>query len=258
MCGDRYPQPLPEKRHLAMLAKGIYKPDGWTTRLASRSCRMVLRLMSPAYRRRIRQNGAAPPGGDRSERGQEIFEGLIGSRHITRGLDVHDETADDREHEGGEFGTADASHAVLERLQPVCGGLAAKARPQLLLSILVELAEHAEVRAAGRAGHDPPSPSQSAQVGLVRSWGQQFTEEVALAPPRPSQGFPQQRVPGPEVVDQHPGRSAGRRRERLEPAGQPVRERVIDAGVEDPVADLGLLVPSHHHTFSRNWRYVYH
>jgi hypothetical protein len=37
-----------------------------------------------------------------------------------------------------------------------------------------------------------------------------------------------------------------------------VRERVVDAGVEDPVVDLGLLVPSHHHTFSRNWRYVYH
>jgi hypothetical protein len=24
-----WPQPLPEKRHLATLAKGIYKPDGW-------------------------------------------------------------------------------------------------------------------------------------------------------------------------------------------------------------------------------------
>jgi len=48
----------------------------------------------------LRQNDAAPPGGGGSEHGQEIVEGLIGSQHITRGLDVHDETADDGEHEG--------------------------------------------------------------------------------------------------------------------------------------------------------------
>ena len=48
--------------------------------------------------------------------------------------------------------------------------------------------------------------------------------------------LPQQRVPGPEVVDQHTGRGAGRGRERLEAVGQPVRERVVDAGVENPLA----------------------
>jgi hypothetical protein len=42
----------------------------------------------------------------------------------------------------------------------------------------------------------------------------------------------------------------------IEPVGQPVRQRVVDAGVENPVADLGLLVPSRRHAFSRNWRYV--
>jgi hypothetical protein len=36
-----------------------------------------------------------------------------------------------------------------------------------------------------------------------------------------------------------------------------VRERMVDAGVEDPVTDLGLFVSTHCRTFSRNSRYVY-
>ncbi|MFD5242224.1 hypothetical protein [Streptomyces tendae] len=195
--------------------------------------------------------------GDEDECGEEVLEGPVGSRDITRGLDVHDETAHDRQYEGGEFRTADAAQAVLERLQPVRGGLAAEARPQLLFGVLAESAEHGEVRSARRAGHDPPCASQRARIGLVGPRGDQFAEEVALASPCPPQGFPQQRVPGPEVVDEHPGRRAGGRRQRLQAVGKPVLERVVDAGVEDSVADLGLLVSTHRRTFSRNRSYVY-
>lgn len=82
--------------------------------------------------------------GHQSQRGQEVVEGSIGSWHIVCGLDIHDETANDRKYEGAEFGTTDAAHAVLERLQPVRGRLAAKTRPQLLCGVLSELAEHAD------------------------------------------------------------------------------------------------------------------
>ena len=47
------------------------------------------------------------------------------------------------------------------------------------------------------------------------------------------------------------------RSEGFEAIRQAVGQRVVDAGVEDPVADRWLFVPSHRGTFSRNWRYVY-
>jgi hypothetical protein len=58
------------------------------------------------------------------------------------------------------------------------------------------------------------------------------------------------------VVDQHPVRRAGGGGQRPEPVREAVLERVVGAGVEEPLPDLGLAVPADRPMFSRNDRYV--
>ena len=58
-------------------------------------------------------------------------------------------------------------------------------------------------------------------------------------------GLAEQFVAGPEVVDQHSVRRAGGGGQRPKPVRQSVLERVVGAGVEESLPDLGLAVPAH-------------
>ena len=55
------------------------------------------------------------------ERGEEVGEGAVGAWGVAGCVEVHEEAADDGEHDGGKLGSAEAAHAVLERCEPVGG-----------------------------------------------------------------------------------------------------------------------------------------
>ena len=82
-------------------------------------------------------------------------------------------------------------------------------------------------------------------IRLVGPQAQDLAEVLELSLPRPPEDGTEKRVAGSEVVDEHAGGRAGRGGQRLEPIGQPVGERVVGAGVEKSLTDLGLLAPAH-------------
>jgi hypothetical protein len=51
------------------------------------------------------------------------------------------------------------------------------------------------------------------------------------------------------VVDEHPRRGAGCARERFEPVGEPVLERVVGARRQQSLLDLGLRASPHEREF---------
>jgi hypothetical protein len=109
----------------------------------------------------------------------------------------------------------------------------------------VEPAEHAQVGLTVRPCHRRPGVAQGRRIGLLWADAQEVGERLELALPRLSEDLAEQAVAGLEVVDQHPVRGAGGGRQRPEPVGEPVLERVVGARVEEALPDLRLRVPSH-------------
>jgi hypothetical protein len=188
---------------------------------------------------------------------EEVGERVIRTGAVGSGIEVHEETANDREDEGGELRPIDTAQAFFERPEPVGRRHPAKVGQQLLRRAFPQLPEHPQIGLPFGTGDESPGAHQREGVGLVGSHAQQVAEGSELALPRVPEDGAQQAVAGAEVVDQHAGRGAGGAGQRLEPVGQAVLERVVGARVEQPVLDLGLRSPSHRCTFSRNAEYVY-
>ena len=173
------------------------------------------------------------------------MERVIGSYGIPGGVEVHEQAADDGEHDGGQLGPAEASHALLEGREPVGGRGLPEAWPEWFAGGVVEPAEHAQVGSTVRSRHRGPGVAEGRRVGLLGADAEEVGERVELALSRLSEDLAEQAVAGFEVVDQHPARGSSGGRQRPEPVGKPVLERVVGARVEEPLLDLRLRVPSH-------------
>src|SRR5665213_870819 len=208
--------------------------------------------------------GSEPPATDPSglsgavDRGEEVGEGPVRACGVAGCVKVHEEATDDSEHDGGQLGPAEATHAGLERFEPVGGRGPPEARPEWFSRRVVQPAEHAQVGLALRPGDRRPCAGQGHRVGLVGSQAYELGEGLDLAPPGLSQDLAEQSVTGLEVVDQHPARGARGGRQRPKPIREPVLERVVGARVEKPLLDLRLALSAHQVIFSRNARYVYY
>lgn len=121
---------------------------------------------------------------------------------------------------------------------------------------VVQPGEYAEVGLALWPGDRRPCAGEGHGIGLARSQAYEVGEGLDLTTPRLSEDLAEQSVTGPEVVDQHPVRGARGGRQRLEPVGEAVVERVVGARLEEPLLDLRLPLSAHHVSFSRNERYV--
>src|ERR1035441_1356813 len=165
--------------------------------------------------------------------------------------------ADDGEHDGRQFRSAETAHAFLEWCEPVGRRGPPEAGPEWFSRGVVQPAEHAEVGLALRPGDRGPGAGQGGRVGLVGSQAYEVGEGLDLAPAGLSEDLAEQFVTGPEVVDQHPVRRACGGGQRPKPVREPVLERVVGARVEEPLPDLWLALSAHRPIFSRNDRYVY-
>src|SRR5437870_1454903 len=76
-----------------------------------------------------------------ADRGEEVGEGPVRACGVAGCVEVHEEAADDSEHDGGKLGSAEAAHAVLERCEPVGGRGAPEARPEWFSRGVVQPAE---------------------------------------------------------------------------------------------------------------------
>jgi hypothetical protein len=181
--------------------------------------------------------------------GEEVVEGLVGACGVAGRVEVHEEAADDGEHDGGQLWAAEAAHPILEGCEPVGRGGPPEAGPQWFSRAVVQPGEYAEVGLALWPGDRRPCAGQSHGVGLAGSEADEVGEGLDLTTPGLSEDLAEQRVTGPEVVDQHPVRGARGDRQRLEPIGEAVIERVVGARVEEPLPDLRLSVPAHRRHF---------
>jgi hypothetical protein len=185
------------------------------------------------------------------------MEGLVDAFGVAGCVEVHEQAADDGEHDGGQLGPAEAAHAFLEWLEPVGGCGTPETRPEWFACSVVQATEHAQIGLTLRSSHRGPCVVQSRRVGNFRSEAQEADEGIELAPPGLSKYLAEQAVTGSEVVDQHPARGAGGGGQGTEPIGKPVLERVVGARIEQSLPDLWLALPSHSPSFSRNEWYVY-
>ena len=188
---------------------------------------------------------------------EEVVERLVCASGIAGGVEVHEETANDREDKSCELRPTSAAQAVLERPKPVGRCAAAEVGPQLLLRTFAQLAEHLQIRPALRAGHRGPGAAQGGGVGLVELHAQEVAEHLELSLPGATEDRAQQVVAAAKVVDQHAGRGASGIGQGFEPVGQAVLEGVVGARVEEPLLDLRLRMPAHSTIFSCNGPYVY-
>jgi hypothetical protein len=153
------------------------------------------------------------------DRGQEVVERATGSYGVAGGVEVHEQAADDGEHDGRQLGPAEAAQALLERREPVSGRGLPEAWPERFARGVVEPAEHAQVGPAVRSGHRRPGVAQGRRVGLLGAQAQEGGERLELALSRLPEDLPEQAVAGLEVVDQHPARGSSGGRQRPEPVG---------------------------------------
>jgi hypothetical protein len=172
--------------------------------------------------------------------------------------EIHEEAADDGEHDGRELWAAEAAHSVFEGRQPVGGRDSSEAGPQGFSCGVVKRGEYAEVGLALWPGDRQPCVGEGRGVGLAGSHAYELGEGLDLATPGLSEDLAEQSVAGPEVVDQHSVRGVGGGSQRRESVGEAVLKRVVGARVEEPLSDLRLRVPADRVIFSRNDRYVYH
>jgi hypothetical protein len=179
-------------------------------------------------------------------------EGPVGACGVAGGVEVPEQAADDGEHDGRRFRSAETAHAFLEWCEPVDRRGTPEAGPEWFSRGVVKPAEHAEVGLALRPGDRAPGAGQGGRV--VGSQAHEVGEGLHLAPAGLSEDLAEQSVTGPEVVDQHPGRRACGGGQRPEPVREPVLERVVGARVEEPLPDLWLALPAHRPMFSRNDR----
>src|SRR3954466_6809151 len=78
------------------------------------------------------------------DRGEEVGEGPVRACGVAGCVEVHQEAADDGEHDGGKLGSAEAAHASLGRGEPVGGRGAPEAGPEWFSRGVVQPAEHAQ------------------------------------------------------------------------------------------------------------------
>lgn len=186
------------------------------------------------------------------------MEGSVSAGRVAGRGEVHQEAADDREHDGRKLGPAEAAHPRFERCEPVRRRCPAEARPQWFTRVVMQPGENAQVGLALRPRDRRPCARKRYGIRLVCPHTDEVGERVDLAAAGLPEDLAEELVAGAEVVDQHPVRRARRASELLESVGQTVLERVVGARIEDPLPDLRLGAPAHDHSFSRNGRYVYY